>query len=80
MERNEVLRGFGQRLRELRIASGMTQEELAYAAAVDRGYISESESGNRNPSIWIIYRLAEALGMEPGRLLPEIDGESPKQD
>lgn len=70
MERNEVLKRFGQRLRDLRVAAEMTQEELAHAASVDRGYISESETGDRNPSIWIIYRLARALNVEPGQLLP----------
>lgn len=73
MEQRETLKRLGERLCELRMASGLSQEELAQAASVDRGYISETETGDRNPSVWVIYRLAKALEVEPGDLLPDYD-------
>jgi transcriptional regulator with XRE-family HTH domain len=70
MERAKIQTRMGQRLRELRVARSLTQEALAQLAEVDRGFISEMETGDRNPSVWVIYRLARALAVDPGQLLP----------
>lgn len=60
---------FGQRLRELRRARGVSQEALADDAGLDRTYVSSVEWGHRNISLLNIYRLAAALGVEPVELL-----------
>ncbi|GMK39071.1 hypothetical protein PCCS19_21250 [Paenibacillus sp. CCS19] len=52
---------FGQRVRELRARSGMSQEFLAYRAGLDRTYISGVERGERNISIMNIEKIAAAL-------------------
>lgn len=52
---------FGQRVKELRARSGMTQETLAYRSDLDRSYISGVERGERNVSIVNIHRIASAL-------------------
>lgn len=60
---------FGERLRELRLARGLSQEDLADAAGLDRTYVSSCERGKRNISLTNIYRLARALGVEPAELV-----------
>jgi transcriptional regulator with XRE-family HTH domain len=60
---------FGRRLRELRIARGYSQEELADRADLDRTYISGIERGRRNVSLLNIWRLAGALDTAPATLL-----------
>lgn len=60
---------FGRRLRELRYARGLSQEELADAAQLDRTYVSSCERGKRNISLVNIYRLAAALSLKPEDLL-----------
>jgi transcriptional regulator with XRE-family HTH domain len=60
---------FGWRLRELRVARGYSQEELADRAALDRTYISGIERGRRNVSLLNIWRLAAALDTAPATLL-----------
>jgi len=60
---------FGQRLRELRLSRGLSQEALAEAANLDRTYVSSCERGRRNVSLESIYRLAEGLGVPPEELL-----------
>jgi transcriptional regulator with XRE-family HTH domain len=40
----------------------MTQEELAKEAGVSRGYISELENGNGNPTGKVMSKIANALG------------------
>lgn len=52
---------FGQRLRVLRKDKGLSQEELAHIAGLDRTYISGCERGLRNISLENIYKLASAL-------------------
>jgi transcriptional regulator with XRE-family HTH domain len=60
---------FGQVIRELRIARGYSQEAFADRAEVHRTYIGGIERGERNPTLTMIIRLAEALGVEPSELL-----------
>lgn len=63
---------FGNNVRRLRESSGMTQENLAEAAGLDRSYIGGIERGERNPALTAILRLAAALGVAPGRLFDGI--------
>lgn len=60
---------FGLRLRELRLAKGLSQEALADAAGLDRTYVSSCERGKRNISLENVYRLASALRVKPEELL-----------
>lgn len=48
---------------------GLVQEELAFEAGLHRTYVSQIECCVRNPTIIIVERLAEALGVEEGELL-----------
>jgi len=48
---------------------GMTQEQLALEAEMERSYVSDLERGTRNPSVRALGRLAQALGIEPHRLI-----------
>jgi transcriptional regulator with XRE-family HTH domain len=52
---------FGERVRELRKACGLSQEELAHRAGVHRTYLGGIERGERNPSLRNISAIAEAL-------------------
>lgn len=66
---------FGQRLRELRAASGMSQDALAQATDIHPTAIGRMERGAREPRLTTILRLARGLGVPPGELvnLPSID-------
>jgi len=55
---------FGSRLRELRIARGLSQEDMAHAAGLDRSYVGGVERGQRNVSLDNIHKLADALGVQ----------------
>lgn len=54
---------FGKRVRELRLAKGLSQEELAFKSSVHRTYLGSIERGERNPSLKNIAAIAEALGV-----------------
>jgi len=61
-------KAFGARVRELRLAAGLSQEELAHRAELDRSYVGQVERGERNISLDNIYRLATTLEIQPGTL------------
>jgi transcriptional regulator with XRE-family HTH domain len=65
----QIKRRFGARVRRLRLARRLSQEELAFRAGLDRSYMGGVERGERNVSLLNIHRIAEALGVGPGELL-----------
>jgi len=69
MDETDILKTFGDRVREFREAKGWSQEELADRAALHRTYIGAVERGERNISLNNIVKLAQALGVEPRELL-----------
>ena len=68
----DILSKFGSRVRELRKASGVTQEGLAEACGLDRTYIGGIERGERNVSLRNIDLIARALGVPLSRLMKDL--------
>ena len=56
-----VKKDFGNKVKELRKLKGISQEQLAHDADLDRTYIPSIEKGERNVSLLVIYKLAKAL-------------------
>ena len=54
----------GQKIRELRLQAGYSQEQLASKTGLHRTYISDVERGERNISIENIGKIAKALGVQ----------------
>lgn len=61
MGRISTKQKLGNILKEQRKNKGWSQEQLSFAAKVDRSYISEIENGQRNPSLQTLNKLAKAL-------------------
>lgn len=61
---------FGKHLRKIRESKGLTQEGLADLAGMHFTYIGQIERGKRNPSLINLERLAKALKIDAGKLLP----------
>jgi len=60
---------FGYVLREIRTAKRMSQDELAYQAGINRTYVSILELGQKSPTLDVIFKLANGLGLSPSDLL-----------
>ena len=70
MQPNQNLRkGFGQRVRELRTRQGFSQEAFADKCGFVRTYMSRIETGTANPSLDAAKVLADGLGMTLSELL-----------
>lgn len=65
----DVVKLLGVNVRHHRKQKGMTQEELAALADMERSYVSDLERGTRNPSVAALGRLAAALEVKPSELL-----------
>jgi transcriptional regulator with XRE-family HTH domain len=69
MDPKDLRQAFASNLRRLRHAKGISQEDLAYSAEVNRSYLSKLEKGVSYPGLEIIAKLANVLGVEPAELL-----------
>ena len=65
----DVKHRLGSNLRRLREAKELSQEKFAFEAGIHRTYVSDLERGARNPTITVVERLAEALGVTASDLL-----------
>lgn len=64
---------FGQVLRQQRTDRGISQEDLALTADVDRTFVSQMERGIRQPSITTLIKLSSALGVAPSVLVQRVE-------
>lgn len=69
MPDRELLLKFGRRIRRLRTARGLTQEQLAELTGFHRTYIGMIERGERNLSLTNIATFAETLELSISELL-----------
>ena len=69
MTRDETLiAAFADELRSRRVALHLSQEELAHRAGINRTYIAKLELARNQPTLTVLFRIAEALDVS----LPEL--------
>lgn len=66
-----TLQSIGRRIAIIRNERGMSQEDLAGDAEVNRGYISRIENGRVAFSVPVLLKLAEALNVPPEKLFKD---------
>lgn len=64
---------FGRVLRQLRVAAGLSQEQLGLESGVQRNFISLIETGQNQPTITTLFRLAHALKLKPSALIALVE-------
>ena len=71
MEKVELFKIVGNRIQEIRISKGYSQVDLAgkIKGTIDTTNISRIESGRTNPTLFTLYRIAEALEVNLSQLL-----------
>jgi len=73
MHGRRELRAFGQAIRRMREARGLSQEALADRAGLHRTYIGGIERGERNVSFLNIIKLSKALGIRLDELMRGVE-------
>lgn len=59
----------GKRIRQLREEKNFSQTELGNLCDIERSNMNRIEAGNTNPSSYLLYQIAEKLGVEASELL-----------
>jgi transcriptional regulator with XRE-family HTH domain len=63
----------GESLRQARKTAGISQEDLAFEAKVDRTYISQLENGHKSPTVDVLFRICPVLGMAASELIANVE-------
>jgi transcriptional regulator with XRE-family HTH domain len=72
-ERHPNLVKLGKRIRKCRVSHGHSQEAIASEAQLDRAYMGRIERGEQNLSFQNLVRIALALKVEIGELVPSLN-------
>lgn len=64
---------FAANLRRLRLAAGLTQEQMSAAVQMEPAEISRLERGGRDPQLLTMVRLARGLGVDVSELVAGIE-------
>jgi len=68
----DICRQVGLNVKRIRTEKDWSQEQFAFETGLHRTYVSGIERGIRNPTVAIIARMAEALGVESHELLKPV--------
>ena len=68
----DIQKAFGLKVKQLRKATGMSQEKFALSIDMDRTYYASVEAGKRNISICNIKKIADGFGVTLGELFEGI--------
>lgn len=66
---------FGRVVRDARSELGLTQEELADASGLHRNYVGGLERGERNPTLPVVFKIANGLGLKASELIAAVEAE-----
>ncbi len=66
-------KAFGEVLQEIRRERGLSQEQLGFESGYHRTYVSLLERGKKSPSLNAIFRLANALKINPADVLLRVE-------
>jgi len=71
----DVAAAFGRAVKEARLAAGISQEALAYMANVERSFFGRIERGDSQPTLFVVLKVAYALGFDGGSLVSLVETE-----
>lgn len=71
--KKEVLIKFGERIRDLRVKAGLSQEKLAEKTGFHRTYVGMVERGERNIALGNIQIFSKALNLTISELTKDIE-------
>ena len=69
----------GQELKRARDEAGLSQEEVAHRAGIDRSYLSQLENDRKSPTLDLLLRVCAALGVKAATLVGRVERARPKK-
>lgn len=71
-----TLREFGSRIKQYRLAHGLTAKELGKQVGLSHASIYRLEDGEQNVSIQLLFALAEVFSVQPGALVNDTEAQA----
>jgi transcriptional regulator with XRE-family HTH domain len=69
----------GEELRRARDEAGLSQEEVAARAEIDRSYLSQLENDRKSPTLDLLMRVCEAIGVKTSTIVARLEKGQPKK-
>jgi transcriptional regulator with XRE-family HTH domain len=69
MERSDILKQIGFKIKSIRESKGISQQKLAADCNFEKSNMSRIEAGNTNPTIYTLYKIAKALDVPLAEIL-----------
>ena len=63
----------GDELKKARAEAHLTQEQLSYAAEIDRTYVSMLENNKKSPTVEVLFRICKALGVSASEVIARVE-------
>ena len=76
MQREEIQKRLGARIRKLRLESGLTQDEFADLSGLHRAQVGAFENGRMNITLGNLHLIGETLGVRIIDLFKGVEGRS----
>ena len=73
MDEKQLRKNLAYHLKVERIKKNITQENLAELAQLSEKHVTKIESSNVTPSIYLVYKMANALNVSVDKLISDID-------
>lgn len=64
---------FGKILRKRRLRENLSQEAFAFRAKLSRSFLSDLETGKKDPSLFTVFKIANAFRLKPSILIDEVE-------
>ena len=72
IETKQLLKRFGETVKQARNSKGLSQEKLALDTGLDLTTINEIEKGHRSPKLVTVCKIAKGLELKPAKLLENL--------
>ncbi len=69
LNKEDFQKALGNRIRQIREEKNISQTDLGNMCNIERSNMNRIEAGNTNPSSYLLYQIAEKLGVEASELL-----------
>ncbi|MEM0966787.1 MAG: helix-turn-helix transcriptional regulator [Verrucomicrobiota bacterium] len=70
---NKIAIRLGQAIRSRREEAELSQDELAWRAEIHRAYMGTIERGGQNITVYKLFQVARALGLNPSDILRDME-------
>lgn len=73
MDKQQLLKQLGKKIKALREEQNLSQQELASLCDFEKSNMSRIEAGNTNPTVFTLYKISSALKIPIHLIIQDVD-------